>query len=175
MISPYCRSVDIHSNTGCNPHYGCINVLDYRYLHLATLFSRTVVYFTRPCGVQSLAMSRLGPAVTLECGQERERHSVDHACECLDACLHLSALLKYPVASGDIDFFHAVAQVRIPGAVSFGLPPGHADILLNPELECFNFQELPCGTALGRVNAHQGTGSRSGTSKVGMSPTITFP
>jgi len=151
-------SVDIHSNTGCNPHYGCVNVLDDRYLHLATLFSRTLVYFTRPCGVQSLAMSRLGPAVTLECGKEGERHGVDHAREYLDACLHLSALPKHPVASGDMDLFHTVAQVRIPETVSFGFPPGQADILLSPELEHFNFRELPRGTALGHVNAHQGIG-----------------
>ena len=62
------------------------------------------------------------------------------------------------MASGDIDLFHTVAQVKIPEAISFGFPPGHADILLNPELECFNFRELPCGTVLGRVNTHQGIG-----------------
>jgi len=145
--------VDIHSNTGYNPHYGCVNVLDNRYLHLATLFSRTVVYFTRPRGVQSIAMGRLGPAVTLECGKVGERHGLDHAREYLDACLHLSALPQHPVASGDIDLFHTIAQVKIPETVSFGFPPGPADLLLNPELECFNFRELPRGTALGRVNA----------------------
>ena len=148
-------SVDIHSNTGYNPHYGCVNVMDNRYLQLATLFSCTVVYFTRPCGVQSLAMSRLGPAVTLECGKEGEKHGVDHAREYLDACLHLSALPQHPVVSGDMDLFHTVAQVKIPEAVSFGFPPEKADILLSPELERFNFRELPRSTALGRVNAHK--------------------
>ncbi len=149
-------SVDIHSNTGYNPHYGCVNVLDNRYLHLATLFSRTLVYFTRPRGVQSIAMSRLGPAVTLECGKVGEKHGVDHARNYLDACLHLSALPQHPVASGDIDLFHTVAQVKLPEGVSFGFPPGQADILLSPELERFNFRELPCGTAFGRVNAPNG-------------------
>jgi len=148
-------SVDIHSNTGCNPHYGCVNVLDDRYLHLATLFSRTVVYFTRPRGVQSLAMSRLGPAVTLECGKVGERYGVDHAHAYLDACLHLSALPQHPVVSGDIDLFHTVVQVKIPETVRFGFPPGQADLLLSPELERLNFRELPCGTALGRVNERQ--------------------
>ncbi len=149
-------SVDIHSNTGCSPHYGCVNVLDNRYLHLATLSSRTVVYFTRPRGVRSLAMSRLGPVVTLECGKKGERHSVDHTREYLDACLHLSALPKHLVVSWDMDLFHTVAQVKIPEAVGFAFPPGQADILLSPELERFNFRELSCGTALGCVNAHKG-------------------
>ena len=149
-------SVDIHNNTGCNPHYGCVNVLDNRHLQLATLFSRTVVYFIRPCGVQSIAMGRLCPAVTLECGKVGEKHGVDHAREYLDACLHLSTLPEHPVASGDIDLFHTVAQVKVPEEVSFSFPPGDADILLNPDLERLNFRELPRGTALGRVDGHNG-------------------
>jgi hypothetical protein len=143
--------VDIHNNTGCNPHYGCVNLLDNRYLHLATLFSRTVVYFVRPRGVQSIAMAELCPAVTLECGKVGDKHGVDHAREYVDACLHLSSLPDHSVATGDIDLFHTVAQVKVPEDVSFGFPPGEADILLNPELERFNFRELPRGTALGRA------------------------
>ncbi|RLA31012.1 MAG: peptidase M14, partial [Gammaproteobacteria bacterium] len=62
-------SVDVHNNTGLNPHYACVNRVDNRFFHLATLFGRTVVYFIRPTGVQSMAMAELCPAVTLECGQ----------------------------------------------------------------------------------------------------------
>jgi succinylglutamate desuccinylase len=150
-------SVDIHNNTGCNPHYGCVNVLDNRFLHLATLFSRTVVYFLRPKGVQSMGMAKLCPAVTLECGKVGERHGAEHAAEYLDACLHLSALPDHPVAPHDIDLFHTVAQVKVPENVSFGFPPGVADILFSPDLERLNFRELPRGTALGRVLRDNGT------------------
>ena len=62
-------SIDIHNNTGINPHYGCINVVDNRFLRLALLFSRLVIYFIRPAGVQSLAMARHCPAVTIEAGK----------------------------------------------------------------------------------------------------------
>ncbi|MCG8503558.1 MAG: M14 family metallopeptidase, partial [Sphingomonadales bacterium] len=48
-------SIDLHQNTGINPHYGCVNRLQPAYLHLARLFSRTVVYFRKPKGVQSMA------------------------------------------------------------------------------------------------------------------------
>jgi len=41
-------SIDIHNNTGLNPHYACVRVLDQAHLHLATLFGRTVVYFLTP-------------------------------------------------------------------------------------------------------------------------------
>lgn len=144
-------SVDIHNNTGRNPHYACVNRIDNRYLHLATLFGRTVVYCLRPRGVQSMAMAALCPAVTLECGKVGEQYGVEHAREYLDACLRLSEIPEHPVAPHDIDLFHTVAQLRIPEAVHFGFPPAEAPLLLNPELERLNFRELPRGTALARV------------------------
>ncbi len=145
-------SVDLHNNTGCNPHYACVNRIDNRFLHLATLFSRTVVYFIRPRGVQSQAMARLCPAVTLECGKVGERHGVTHARDYIHACLHLAELPTQPVPGHDIDLFHTVAQVKILDHVSFAFPPGDADIVLSPELERLNFLELPRGTPLARVN-----------------------
>lgn len=144
-------SVDIHNNTGINPHYACINVLDNRYLQLATLFSRTVVYFIRPRGVQSMAMAKLCPAVTLECGKVDQMHGVDHAHEYLQACLHLAELPTAPVPTHDIDLFHTVAQVKIPHTLEFSVNGRQADLLLSPELDRLNFRELPAGTALAKV------------------------
>ncbi len=145
-------SVDMHNNTGVNPHYACVNVLDNRFLHLATLFSRIVVYFIRPLGVQSMAMARLCPAVTLECGKVGQMHGVVHAQEYLDACLHLSELPVAPVPEHDIDLFHTVAQVKIPETLSFSVNGNAADLLLSAELDRLNFRELAAGTALARVD-----------------------
>ena len=36
-------SVDLHNNTGLNPHYACVNRIDQASLHMATMFNRTVV------------------------------------------------------------------------------------------------------------------------------------
>jgi hypothetical protein len=144
-------SIDLHNNTGANPHYACVNRIDNRFLHLARLFARTVVYFVRPRGVQSQAMAQLCPSVTLECGRVGERHGVDHAREFIDACLHLSALPEHALPPQDIDLFHTVAQVTVPDDVSFGFPPHDAQLLLSPELERFNFRELLAGTSFGRL------------------------
>jgi succinylglutamate desuccinylase len=83
-------SIDIHNNTGLNPHYACVNRLEQDFLHLATLFSRIVVYFIRPLGVQSAAFAELCPAVTLECGKPGTPGSIEHAADFMEACLHLS-------------------------------------------------------------------------------------
>ncbi|NIR60983.1 MAG: peptidase M14 [Gammaproteobacteria bacterium] len=142
-------SIDIHNNTGLNPHYACVNRLDYRYLHLATLFGRTVVYFTYPRGVQSLAFAELGPAVTLECGRAGEPEGVAHAREYLEAGLRLAAIPDHPVAHSDIDLFHTVAVVKVPDAVSFAFGEAEVDVRFSGDLERLNFQELPAGTTFG--------------------------
>jgi len=144
-------SVDIHNNTGINPHYGCINRVDNQFLHLASLFSRTVVYFIRPLGVQSMAMSGVCPAVTIECGKPSHEYGMAHARDYVDACLHLSELPQHPVASHDVDLFHTVAVVKIPAELSFGFAGETVDLRLNANIDHLNFRELPAGTELGRV------------------------
>lgn len=149
-------SIDLHNNTGSNPHYACVNRLDNRFLHLATLFSRTVVYFLRPAGVQSMAMAAFCPAITLECGKVGEETGVRHARDLIDAALHLAEIPDHPVAPQDIDLFHTVARMQVPDGASFGFAPEEADLVLNPEIEHFNFRELAPGTAFGRVNGGSG-------------------
>lgn len=151
-------SIDVHNNTGLNPHYACVNVIDNRFLHLATMFSRTVVYFIRPCGVQSLAMAEICPSVTLECGKPGYPYGVEHARDYLDACLHLAEHPIHPVAAQDIDLFHTVAIVKVPEALSFGFGEPGTDIEFVDDLEYLNFRELPRGTRLALVRGGDGLG-----------------
>ena len=144
-------SLDIHNNTGLNPHYACINRLDPHFLHLATLFSRIVVYFVRPLGVQSAAFAELCPAVTVECGKPGTPGSVEHAAAFIEAALHLSEFPMHAVASQDIDLFHTVATVRVPEDVRFRFDGSDADIRFLPELDHYNFRELGHGDLLGHA------------------------
>lgn len=144
-------SVDIHNNTGLNPHYACVNRLDQAFLQLATLFSRIVVYFIRPRGVQSAAFAELCPAVTVECGKPGTAGGVEHAAAFVEACLHLSGFPAQPVAPHDVDLFHTVATVKVPEDASFGFAAADADIDFVPGLDHYNFRELTNGDLLGRV------------------------
>jgi succinylglutamate desuccinylase len=151
-------SVDLHNNTGLNPHYACVNVIDDRFLHLATMFGRMVVYFIRPCGVQSIAMAQHCPAVTLECGKVGQAHGVEHAREYLEAVLHLSEHPAHSVAEHDIDLLHTVATVKVKQGVTFGFGDETADIRFLAELDHLNFRELPRGTTLGVQSPGLGLG-----------------
>jgi succinylglutamate desuccinylase len=151
-------SVDIHNNTGLNPHYACINRIDNRFLHLASMFGRTVVYFLRPLGVQSMAMAQHCPAVTLECGKVGQAYGVEHAVNYLDACLRLSDHPDHPVAAHDIDLFHTVATVKVSQELEFGFGEQTEGLQFADDLDRLNFRELPRGTSFGRVYGDAGLG-----------------
>jgi succinylglutamate desuccinylase len=150
-------SIDLHNNTGINPHYACINRVDNRFLQLAALFSRTVVYFIRPLGVQSMAMSALCPAVTIECGKPDQQYGAQHARDFIDACLRMREIPDHPVASHDVDLFHTVAIVKVPEQVSFSFTDEAVDLRLFSNLDHLNFRELPAGTQLGWLRDGAGT------------------
>ncbi len=145
---PPFASIDLHNNTGLNPHYGALNRLDCRALHLATLFSRTVVYFETPKGVQSMAMAEYCPALTLECGQVGERAALDHAERFIEACLRMDHLPDRPVPPHDIDLFHTLAVIRVPEQLDFSFDGSPARIRFVRQLDHLNFRELPAGTLL---------------------------
>ncbi len=144
-------SIDIHNNTGLNPHYGCVNALQPEFLHLATLFSHTVVYFLRPRGVQSAAFAKICPSTTVECGKPGDAAAVAHADGFVDAALHLDHFPSKSIATQDINLFHTVAVVKIPDTTTFHVGDGHADLQLDAAIGHMNFREIEAGTGFGRV------------------------
>lgn len=144
-------SIDIHNNTGNNPHYACVNRLADPYLHLARLFSRTVVYFERPLGVQSAALTPICPAVTVECGRVGGNAGVEHAAEFVDAALAMSHLPDHPVPDGDLDLMQTHAIIKVPPAASFSFDGSDADFRLRADLDHLNFSELDPGTSFGTL------------------------
>lgn len=146
---PLFAAIDIHNNSGMNPHYACINKLDLNFLHLARLFSRTVVYFIRPDEVMSLAMAACCPSVTLECGQPGETTGITHAEEFVEACLHLSAFPESALPDKEIDLFHTVATVKLKAGRLLGIAQSGVDFALLPDMDKLNFTELPAGSLFG--------------------------
>jgi len=144
-------SVDIHNNTGLNPHYACVSRIDRAFLQLATLFSRIVVHFRQPLGTQTSAFAQLCPAVTLECGKPGTAGGEAHAADFIDALLHLDHLPAHPVARHDLDLYESVGLVRIRDEVEFAFGEHEAPLSFVPDLDHFNFRDLPAGTCLAQV------------------------
>jgi len=149
-------SIDIHNNTGLNPHYSCVNKLEPEFLQLATLFGRFVVYFIRPKGVQSSAFAQYCPAVTLECGRPGQQYGVEHALDFVNAALNLTEIPQHDVHAHDIDLFHTVAQVCVKDDIEFSFDDEQAELLLNSDIERLNFTEIARGTPFGKVTSNKG-------------------
>jgi len=142
-------SIDIHNNTGLNPHYGVVSRLAPKILHLAMLFSRTVVWFRGMAGSQTAALSTLCPSVTVECGKPGNPAGEAQAARFIDGCLHLAEFPEHGVREHDIDLHHTVATVKVRGDVSFGFGDAQADVNFDPRLDHLNFRELDAGTLFG--------------------------
>ena len=146
-------SIDIHNNTGKNPHYGCINILNPHGLVLASKFSDIAVYFTSPKGVQSSAFSDFCPSAVLECGQSGDKSGEDHALAYLESILELDDLSSHN--SNNLKLYHTVARVLIPRTVSIGndINSGSCDICLSEQLDDKNFHKIHPGTEFATVDA----------------------
>ncbi len=145
-------SLDIHNNTGKNPHYACINRKEHDFLQLAHLFSSTVVYFIKPDTVQSMAFAKLCPAVTVECGQPEQKHGVEHAVNYIDKVMQLDEFDNSVLKSEDFDLYHTMAIIKIPDNISISFDPDQpADIVFDADVDKLNFTALQAGTKLARI------------------------
>jgi len=135
-------SIDIHNNTGHNPHYACVNKCSDQFLHLAMLFSSTIVYFIKPDTVQSMAFSKLCPAITVECGQPGEPFGTKHASQLIRAVLNLKSLSNSKVEEKDINLYHTMATVKVPEQFSFSFHDQHSDIIFRENIDQLNFTPL---------------------------------
>ncbi len=143
-------AIDVHNNSGLNPFYACVTCVEPSFLRLATLFGRTVVYFSEPRGVAAMALADICPSVTVECGKPGEGDA--HAAQFLDAVLHLAEFPQHALVAGDVDLFHTVATVRVPPNVSMSFDGAPADLVFRADLDHLNFSELAPGTPLATVH-----------------------
>lgn len=144
-------AVDIHNNTGFNPHYSCISKLEPKYVALAQLFSRVVVLFQRPRGTSAAAFAELCPAITVECGKSELDAGAAHAIELLEACLSIAQLPDHAPAPQDVELLRTCAIVKPPAGASFSFDGTAADFRFRPDIDHLNFSELGAGASFGAL------------------------
>lgn len=152
--APLC-GIDLHNNTGKNPHYGCVNRLDRASLSLARRFSRIIVWFTEPHEVLAVAMSEICPTVTLECGVSGDLTGTSHVENYLRHCLELpEETLFTPPPNHLNEIYHTTARIIVPDnrRIGFGQCTDGLDICFRKDLELLNFEPVPAGTELGKFN-----------------------
>jgi len=148
----YFLCVDIHNNTGKNPLYSCISRLDDEHLSFAGLFAPTCIYFTQPASTQTVFLSDITAALTLECSHSGEQLGLDRATEFINSILHLKHLPAR--LTREVQVFHTVARLRIRPGVSFRLAQENktrddSHFVLRADIDKLNFSPSTDKTLLG--------------------------
>lgn len=147
-------NIDIHNNTGKNPLYSCINLINDQNMHLASLFSKEVVYFTEPSSVQSLAFAELCPSVTLEAGLPGKQEGVDRVYSFLNTVLALEEL-KSKFNETTINIYHTIGRLKVDKKALIDFKDDmhtYLDASFIYNFDELNFTSVPKSTVLGYVN-----------------------
>jgi hypothetical protein len=136
---PLFAALDIHNNTGKNPHYTCISDPNGRNQNLAAMFNRIAMVF-RHKGVNTLAFDGICPAATLECGLPGNPEGIDNARRMIDELLTLERLATEAPAREQLHLVESRLDVYIPNHVSYEFDTmADVDLRFERDIEERNF------------------------------------
>ncbi len=148
---PLFAAIDIHNNTGKNPHYACITDPNLQNQNLAAKFNRVGMVFNHR-GVSTMAFNGICPAITLECGLPGDPLGVTHACRFIEDMLSLDEL---PQSQPTRDALHLVEShltLNIPENVSYAFDlEADADLCFEHDFEDRNFTPFDSHRVFGRT------------------------
>jgi succinylglutamate desuccinylase len=121
-------AVDLHNNTGKNPHYGCISDIREENKYLCTLFNHIAMVFKSPKGVSTMAFDSVCPAITLECATPGNIPAKEKALMLIKDLMHLDHFPKKPVVKQDLQLVQNSATVKIAPGVNFKFGDINIDI-----------------------------------------------
>jgi hypothetical protein len=136
---PLFAAIDIHNNTGKNPHYSCITDPNVKNQNLAARFNRVGMVFNHR-GVSTMAFDGICPAITLECGLPGDPQGIEHACRFVEGMLTLNELPENKPSRHALHLVESHLTLNIPEHVSFEFDPeADADLRFENDFEDRNF------------------------------------
>ena len=151
-------SVDIHNNTGRNPHYAGINAIKREHINLASLFSQTIIHITSPDGIQSGAFAEFCPAITIECGMSGTADGIEQTLTFLENLCQLTDLNQIPGVSERQEVMNIFAVVKLKKDITIGIQGETVepvDFEIPDDLDYHNFHQLDAGTQFGYLQSPQ--------------------
>ncbi|MCY3803843.1 MAG: succinylglutamate desuccinylase/aspartoacylase family protein [Gammaproteobacteria bacterium] len=145
---PWC-AIDVHNNSGPNPHYSVITDLSPATRSLASSFSSLAILAKQPPGTLTQAFSGFCTSIAIEAGIPTDPDSSERASELIRQLLSEGKLVEK--SSESLEIFDNFIRVTVePGATS----EDRTFPKLNPELDTFNFKCLPAGSLVCSLNDH---------------------
>ncbi len=112
-------SIDLHNNTGQNPPYGCISVVNEKNKYLSSFFNHIAMVFQSPKGVSTMAFDDICPAITLECSTPGNIPAIKRAFELIDDLMHMDHFPEKPLPAHDLQLVKNSATIKINTDVTF--------------------------------------------------------
>ncbi|MDH3763506.1 MAG: M14 family metallopeptidase [Gammaproteobacteria bacterium] len=136
---PLFAAIDIHNNTGKNPHYACITDPSIENQNLAARFNCVGMVFNH-YGVCTMAFNGICPAATLECGIPGDPQGIEHACRFVEDMLTLDELPHKQPTRHALHLVESHLTLNIPDDISFEFDPeADVDLRFEPDFEDRNF------------------------------------
>lgn len=147
---PVFAAIDLHNNTGHNPHYAIVTDTGAANVDLAYLFSDQIVFVREPDTVLTRALAEMCPAVAVELGPVGDASCDDRAFDYIKRC---SALEVMPPADPEtMRLYRTSARVHVAANVTFGFAGDEGEqppLVLTGGIEAVNFHSLPVGAQFG--------------------------
>jgi len=142
-------AIDLHNNTGQNPHYGCITDVTEENKYLCTFFNHIGMVFKSPKGVSTMAFDGICPAITLECSTPGNKPAEEKAFALLDDLMHMDHFPTKSLAKHDLQLVRNSATVKINKDVTFSFDDENSisdsDLILVKNFDHHNFTMLEKG------------------------------
>jgi len=137
-------AIDLHNNTGKNPPYGCITVVNEKNKYLSSFFNHIGMVFHTPKGVSTMAFEDICPAITLECSTPGNSLGIEKAVALIDDLMHMDHFPNKPLPSHDLQLVQNNAVLKIAENVNFGFEDekGDFDLTLVENFDRHNFTRL---------------------------------
>jgi len=140
-------ALDLHNNTGTNPPYGCISVVNEKNKYLSSFFNHIGMVFHTPKGVSTMAFDEICPAITLECSTPGNPLGIEKAVALIDDLMHMDHFPDRALPQHDLQLVRNSAVLKIAEGVTFGFEEeqGEFELTLIDNFDCHNFTRLEKG------------------------------
>ena len=145
-------AIDVHNTTGKNPFYGCVTNISFRSLFLASLFSKTGVYFETPRNVLIRVLSDYCPSVVIECGLPNNPLGGERAFSFVWKVLNMENLNPPEQEKIHLNLYHTVGRIVLKENKTFGFGLSKADISFDINVEDYNFVLMEKGTCFAKLS-----------------------
>jgi succinylglutamate desuccinylase len=170
-------ALDLHNNTGLNPHYACVANLRKHDLQLARMFTRNIMLFEKPDTTFGAAFAKIAPTITIEAGLSGDESGIEKIQSLIESLLRNELLPVAPIEHADADLYrnrhcvkllpefdlqfasalHLEKSAARPAEIMTApikpsINPRHRGIaIIREDIDRFNFLKIQSDTPIGLV------------------------